>query len=345
MKILLIADPGIPVPPVGYGGIERMVYILAKTYTEMGHSVDIFAGPGSHFNEGNVFIYGKQVFPKTKKEGILDVFRAWKFLFSHISGYDLVHNFGRLAYFLPFLKKDVHKIMSYQREITASNVRNCLKLPHKKIYFTGCSQDLVNRAGLQDVCKDVHNSLVFEDFKPNIYADKEAPLMFLGRIEKVKGLHIAIDVALETGNKLWIGGNISDLPEEKKYFEEMIKPRIDNNRIIYLGTLNDEQKKNYLQQSKALLFPIEWNEPFGIVMIESMACGTPVIGFAKGSVPEVIDEDITGYIVNNANEMKEAVLKIENINRKRVYDHSCSRFDVSVIARQYLEIIINKDES
>ncbi len=229
--------------------------------------------------------------------------------------------------------------MSYQREITASNVRRSLSLPHKNLYFTGCSQDLIDRAGLKDCCSTVYNMLDFADYTLNPAVAPDAPFMFLGRIERVKGLHTAIKAVLAAGRKLWIGGNISGLAEERLYYDQEIQPLIDGERIVYLGTLNDQQKDYYLQRARALLFAIEWNEPFGIVMIESMACGTPVIGFRKGSVTEVIDPGKTGLIVDSLDEMVAAIGAIDGIDRTGCRKQAEARYDTRVVAKQYLELI------
>src|SRR5260221_5913892 len=122
--------------------------------------------------------------------------------------------------------------------------------------------------------------------------------MFLGRLDRVKGAHIAIKIAKATNNYLILAGNIYHTPDNLAYFKSEIEPQIDNEQIKYVGPLNDLEKNNYLRQAKALLFPIEWDEPFGMVMVESMACGTPVIAFKRGSVPEVVENGISGFIVN-----------------------------------------------
>ena len=167
---------------------------------------------------------------------------------------------------------------------------------------------------------------------------EDAPLMFLGRIERVKGCHTAIKVALETGNKLLIGGNISPLEDERKYFEEEISPLIDGTQIVFLGPLNDEEKNAYLGESKALLFPIEWDEPFGMVMVEAMACGTPVIAFRKGSVQEVISHDKTGFIVDNCEQMKERICSIQKLNRTEIRLVSEKKYRVQLLALEYLNL-------
>ena len=228
--------------------------------------------------------------------------------------------------------------MTYGREISSRNIKLINKLPKKNLVFTGCSKDLISRVHAGGRWEAVYNAIEFEKFTLQEQVAAEAPLMFLGRIEKVKGAHTAIQVAKATGHQLILAGNISPLANERKYFEQEIKPHIDDEHIRYVGAVTDEQKNSWLGQAKALLFPIEWNEPFGIVMIEAMACGTPVIGFKKGSVPEVIDEGITGNIVENETGMMAAITKIDSINRKLCRDHARERFDVQKIAGHYLSL-------
>src|SRR6202008_2613586 len=116
-----------------------------------------------------------------------------------------------------------------------------------------------------------------------------------------------------------------------------IEPQIDSTRIIYSGPLNDAQKNKYLGEAKALLFPIEWEEPFGLVMIEAMACGTPVIAFGRGSVPEVIDEGVSGFMVNTIDEAVHAIEKLGSIDRSAVRSRFETRFTVERMARDYVE--------
>ena len=168
--------------------------------------------------------------------------------------------------------------------------------------------------------------------------NEASPLMFLGRLDKVKGLHTAITAALKTNHKLIIGGNIPTTDDNYQYYKTEIEPLFDNEQIVYVGELNDEEKNRYLRQSKALLFPIEWEEPFGIVMVEAMACGTPVIGFKRGAVPEVVDEGITGYIVNDLEGMINAINRIDKIDRLKCRERAEERFGSAKIAKDYLNI-------
>ncbi len=337
MRILLIMDPGIPVPPLLYGGIERIVYMLANEYTKSGHEVTLLAGPGSYCN-GETVTFGKNSNDPSDLDWYQNILYVWRYLLKHKGEFDLIHNFGRLLYLVPVLNNPVKKIMSYQREVSPNGIRAVTLLPHKNITFTACSDNCAATGKGIGTWRTVYNCVDFTQYDFNADVDESSPLMFLGRLDKVKGLHTAINAALKTNNKLFIGGNIPTTDDNYQYYKTQIEPLFDNEQIIYLGPLNDEEKNKYLRQSKAFLFPIEWEEPFGIVMVEAMACGTPVIGFNRGAVPEVVEENITGNIVTNLDEMINAINNIQYINRLKCRERADERFNAAKIANDYLSI-------
>lgn len=338
MRILLIMDPGIPVPPQLYGGHERLVYLFAEEYSRLGHEVTLLAGPDSQCS-GQVVTFGINEFTRSKTQLNREVIFVWKYLFRNHKNFDLVHNFGRLIYLLPILNKQVNKLMTYGRPVSRRGIRIFNSLPNKNLIFTACSNYCVSTGNIAGTWKTVYNAIDFSSYTLNSTMPADAPLMFLGRLDRVKGVHTAIKVAKATNNNLIIAGNISHTPDNYHYFKTEIEPCIDNVQIKYVGALNDVEKNTYLQQAKALLFPIEWDEPFGIVMIEAMACGTPVIAFNRGSVPEVIDENITGVIVNTTDEMISAVSHAALINRMTCHKHAREKFDVKKVANDYLKLI------
>lgn len=339
MRILLVMDPGILVPPKGYGGHERLVYMFAKEYKRLGHEVHLLVTEGSAVEGCKVHPFGKEGFPPGKWQFRMAIPEAWKFLWKHRNKFDVIHNFGRLAYLLPVINHPVKKIMTYGRQIDAKNIYWFNKFPVKNIVFTAPSNDCVSTGNVAGNWFTVYNAIDFSSYILVTNLSTDAPLIFLSRLEKVKGCHIAIEVAKATGNKLIIAGNISPLEEEQQYFKQEIEPHIDGDQIQYVGTVNDEQKNKYLGMAKAMLFPIDVREAFGMVMAEAMACGTPVIGFAKGAVPEVIENGITGFVVTNKEEMIDKVKLIETINRKTCRESAESRFDVKVVAQKYLSIV------
>jgi glycosyltransferase involved in cell wall biosynthesis len=337
MRILLIMDPGIPVPPVYYGGIERIVYLLANEYQALGHEVTLLAGPGSHC-AGKTITFGENSSARPTLDIYREIMFVWKYLRLNRKNFDLIHNFGRLMYLLPIANSAVKKIMSYQRQVTVGGIKIMTRIPNRNLLFTACSEYCVSTGNIAGKWQAIYNTIDFSSYNLNATINTDAPLIFLGRLDKIKGAHTAIAVAKATNNKLIIAGNKPGTSDNLAYFKDELEPLFDGEQIRYIGAIDDQQKNDYLGKAKALLFPIEWDEPFGIVMIEAMACGTPVIGFKRGAVPEVVNDGITGYIVNNTDEMIAAVNKIDNLSRQECHDIAMGRFNIHKIAEQYLSI-------
>ncbi|WP_443944229.1 glycosyltransferase family 4 protein [Pedobacter sp. AW1-32] len=332
MKIAITADPEIPVPPLHYGGIERIIALLVDGYIKMGHEVTLFANKDSVTAATLIPYQGKT------SHRFLDILKNAVLINSHLfpNKYDIIHSFGRLLYIIPQLPRPIPKLMSYQREPTLSQIKKASWISAKNtLAFTGCSgyisKQILPIAPSYPIFNGVN--LQIYDFKPEIDAD--APLIFLGRIEPIKGTHIAIDVALATGKKLIIAGNVPS--KYQNYFNTQIKPKL-NDQISYIGPVNDEQKNKLLGQTLAFLMPIEWDEPFGIVMAEAMACGTPVIAFNRGSVPEVVINGRNGYRCNTIEEMITCVKKVDQIDRNVVRRDAERRFSAKVIVEEYLTL-------
>lgn len=338
MRILLIMDPGIPVPPPLYGGHERLVYLFAEEYIRLGHQVTILAGPDSHCS-GETVSFGINDLERPDRQRQKEMLFVWKYLAKNKKNFDLIHNFGRLVYLLPVLNSRVKKIMTYGRPVSTRGIKFFTSLPNRNLIFTACSNYCVSTGNVAGNWKTVYNAIDFSQYQLRESVDNNAPLMFLGRLDRIKGVHTAIQVAKQTGDKLIIGGNVSHTADNYEYFKTEIEPQIDGEQIVYLGPLNDEAKNQYLGQSKALLFPIEWDEPFGMVMTEAMACGTPVIAFRRGSTPEVINEGISGFITGNPEEMIDAIKSISAIDRSDCRKIAEERFDVKKVAGDYLSLL------
>lgn len=182
----------------------------------------------------------------------------------------------------------------------------------------------------------VYNGIDSETFA---FSDSnEDYLMFAGRMVTEKGAKEAVQVALQTGKRLIITGNV--LPSSQWYFDEHIKPYLSD-KVLYLGMIDKDQMVKYYQKALALLVPIQWEEPFGLTMAEAMACGTPVIAFRRGSVPEVIEDTKTGFIVDNTSSMVEAVEKINTISRQRCRKHVENNFSLDHMIDGYEKVLRN----
>jgi glycosyltransferase involved in cell wall biosynthesis len=182
----------------------------------------------------------------------------------------------------------------------------------------------------------VHHGINLNQYR--LIEDKQNYLSFIGRIAPLKGTHIAIDVAKRTGIPLKIAGDVQPLNQE--YFERKIEPEIDGKLIQYIGPANLKTKNELLGNSKAMLFPIQWNEPFGLVMLEAMACGTPVLAMPGGSVPEVVAPGISGYICRSAKEMAKHAQTLA-LNPIAVRKQVEEQFSTSRMAKGYLDVYEN----
>lgn len=338
MKILLLMDPFIPVPPVHYGGIERVVYDIACEYAALGHEVTLIAGPNSK-SPGKLIIYGFNADTQSVKINYRLLKDVTQILFKEIKAHDVIHNFGRLAWMFPIAWSKIRKVQTYMRYITPSNIKRLNRFGVRNITYTGVS-DAIVKTGISGGgdWKTVYNCAPVEQFTfvPEVPAD--APLVFLGRLERCKGAHTAIEVARLTGRNLIIAGNISPLKEEQEYFEKELKPQFNNSNIKFIGVVDNQQKNTLLGNAAAMLLPVEWFEPFPIVLPESYACGTPILAFPGGGVPEGIFEGSSGYLSKTAEEMASQVSLIPGLSRKFCRDTAVERYSKSRIANDYLQI-------
>ena len=309
MRIALTADPELPVPPKHYGGIERIVDMLARGLEARGHSVTLFAHPESS-SAGRLVSW-----PGASSVSVGDTMRNASTLAQWVmrNPVDIVHSFSRIAYLTPILPFGLPKLMTYQRAISSRSVRLGHALSRGTLAFTAISEWMMQHVKHIGRWSMIPNGVPLDAYTFRATAAPDAPLVFLGRIEEIKGPHLAIEIARRSGRRLIIAGNIPD--EKRDWVETHVLPYVDGDRVRYIGPVDDKQKNALLGEAAAFLMPILWEEPFGIVMAEAMACGTPVIGFARGSVPEIVDQGRTGLVCNNTEEMITAVKHVSCIDR------------------------------
>lgn len=334
MRIALTVDPEIPVPPALYGGIERIVDMLVRGLVERGHEVTLFAHPESQVP------CRLEPYPGRRSQSTGDLLRNMWLVSSRVRqrGYDVVHSFGRLAYLLPILPLRIPKLMSYQRSITPRSVVWGERLARGTLHFSGLSRHIIKAYAGRENWHVVYNGVPAASYRFREEVGADAPLMFLGRVVEIKGAHLAIQVAQRSGRALVIAGNVPDAPKHQQYFEERIAPYVDGKRIQYVGPVTDMLKNELLGQAAALLMPVLWEEPFGIVMAEALACGTPVIGLNRGAIPEVVAHSVTGFVCESVEEMVAAVGRIKEIERKRCRQIMEERFSDRAIVDAYANL-------
>lgn len=336
MRILLTADPELPVPPQLYGGIERIIDLLVKALQARGHTVGLVAHADSTAPAHSFFAW-----KGTRSQHNPDTLQNTLVLWSAVRQFqpDLLHSFSRVLYLLPLLRSPLPKIMSYQRNPSAHTTRWGTRLAGTSLTFTGCS-DYICGVGRKAGGRwhTVHNCVELEkyDFQPSVADD--APLVFLSRIEQIKGAHTAIAAARQTGRRLLIAGNHGTTGAAGRYWREAIEPHLGKDGIEYVGTVNDAQKNQLLGQAAAMIVPIEWEEPFGIVFAEALACGTPVISCPRGALPEIVRPGIDGYLVTNLEDACAAIDRLPQLDRHRCRQRAETCFSASVVVDRYEQL-------
>ena len=339
MRIAITADPYLPVPPTLYGGIERVIDLLVRELVTRGHEVTLIAHPESR-TPARLVAYGRPPhlgWPARAAE-LAQVGAA---LWTARHNVDVVHSFGRLAALLPVLPlRRLPKVQSYQRDgVPWTSVRRAMRLARGSLAFTGCSKSVYRAApanrSVGGEWRTIFNGVDVGRYVCRLSVAPDAPLMFLGRLDPIKGAHHAIAIARASGRRLIIAGNQVTTGPDTGYFNARIAPHLDGDRVQYVGPVDDAAKNTWLGTAAALLMPIEWEEPFGIVMAEACACGTPVVAFARGSVPEVVREGVNGFACRTIEEAVAAVTNLPAIDRAGVRADCEARFSSRVIVDQY----------
>jgi glycosyltransferase involved in cell wall biosynthesis len=341
VRVALTVDPNIPVPPAGYGGIERIVDFLARGLVARGHEVTLLAHPDSD-TAGRLVPYGVPphvgIVPRVR-----ELAQVGGYVFRHRKEFDLVHSFGRLAALVPILPDRVlPKLQSYQRDsVPWGSVATAVRLAGPSVRFTGCSTSVYRERPAGPFGGQWHTVFNGADLRKYVatpIVDADAPLVFLGRLAAFKGPQHAIAIAQAAGRRLILAGPRE--PNDNGFFDRSIAPAVGRHpeTMTWIGELDDAGKNTLLGGAAALLMPIEWEEPFGIVMAEALACGTPVIGFARGSVPEVVRDGVNGFVVKDVAGAVAAVGRLGAIDRRAVRADCEARFSDRAIVEAYLAV-------
>jgi glycosyltransferase involved in cell wall biosynthesis len=229
--------------------------------------------------------------------------------------------------------------MTYERKPTPRTVRRASRLAGPTLTFTGCS-DAICREGRRaaGTWQTVHNGVDLSHYTFQPETASGAPLLFLSRIERLKGAHTAIAAAKKAGRSLILAGNHGDSGEEGRYWAEEIVPHLGKDGIDYIGPLDDAQKNLRLGKAAALLVPIEWEEPFGIVFAEALACGTPIISCPRGALPEIVRSGTDGFLVNGVDEAAQAIRRLPEIRRADCRRRAEDSFSSDRMVDGYLKV-------
>src|SRR3982075_138709 len=332
MRIAQVAPLAESVPPKLYGGTERVVAWLVDELVSFGHEVTLFASGDSKTSAQLHAVWPRALrLGRPRTDPMVAMAALLEALARHATEFDVIHTHidwlhlpllsrlgvpfmttchGRMD--LPGFSDVVHRFPDAPFVSISDNQR----LPLDEANWLGT----------------VYHGLPADLFRPSF--EPGSYLAFLGRLTAEKGPEAAIRIARAVKMPLRIAAKVPR--GERNYFKEKLEPQIDGEQIQLTGEVNDETKRQFLAGAAALLFPIDWPEPFGLVMIEAMACGTPVIAFKPGSVPEVIDDGLTGFVVSGEAEAIQAVRRLGELDRQRVRLHFEKRFTATRMAQDYV---------
>ena len=335
MKIAQIAPLYEAVPPKLYGGTERVVAHLCDALVDQGHETVLFSSADAKTRA--------ELAPVRDQAIRLDPAPLKSDLAAHMSMLAEVrrraHEFDVLHFHVDMIHFPFFEAIAGRTLTTLHGRLDMKDLPG--VYKTWRQYPLVSISNDQRRYLPDANwaGTVYHGMDPELYrfsARSEGYLAFLGRISPEKRPDRAIAIAKRLGRRLKIAAKVD--AADANYFRNEIEPLLDHPLIEFIGEIGDAQKSEFLGGAEALLFPIDWPEPFGLVMIEAMACGTPVVGYARGSAPEVIESGVTGFAVNNEDEAVAAVHEALLLNRREIRRRFERRFSATAMARGYLDI-------
>jgi glycosyltransferase involved in cell wall biosynthesis len=335
MKIAQVVPVHLPVPPVGYGGIERVVASLTDELVAMGHDVTVFASGDSTVRAKlEPLCRRAAIFSPEPREPEGCHLAAMEKIVRRSSEFDLWHfHFNYLH--LPFLRRhpELRGLTTLHIRLDTEDVRQAIE-EYRELPFVSISD--AQRSAVRGVnwLGTVHNGIDVRLYRAELTPGRY--LAFLGRFSREKGLHTAWQIARRAGMELVVAGSFDS--EQSEYTRDVVRPILESPNVRFLGEVGDRGKQELLAGAYATLFPIEWPEPFGLVMIESLACGTPVIAPPLGAVPEVLRDGETGFLAASLEDALGALRRIPRLSRKRCREEFEKRFSSRAMGLGYARV-------
>jgi glycosyltransferase involved in cell wall biosynthesis len=330
MRIAVIAPPWAPVPPALYGGTEQVVHSQVVGFERAGHEVMLFTT-----GDSTCPVPRRHLLPTSEGQRIGQVVPELRHVLSAyeaVEGYDVVHDHTMAGPVYGECRPDLRVVTTSHGPLDGE-LADLYRRVAPRVPLIAISHAQRRPAPDIPVAAVIHHGVDQADFPLGQGGDY---CLFLGRMAPDKGAHRAIAAARQAGVPLVLAGKMRE-PPEQLFFERRVAPLLGDD-TPYLGEVSHEEKLRLLAGARATLFPIRWNEPFGLVMLESLACGTPVIAFAEGAAPEVIADGETGLLCGDESEMAEAILKADAIERRACRAAVEGYFSVDRMVAQHLEL-------
>jgi glycosyltransferase involved in cell wall biosynthesis len=335
-RIAVLAPPWITVPPAAYGGIEAVVALLCDELVARGHEVTLFAAPGSH-SRAEVRSPLQDAAPRQIGSALheSDHVAATLDEIDHAAErgepYDVIHDHSGFTALAMATRIRTPVVHTAHGPIAGETARFYERHGHKaRLVAINRVQFAPARGGTRPAAV-IPNPIAVDEWP--LRNEKEQFLLWVGRMDPTKGAHRAIAVARSCGRPLLLAGPVQDGQEE--YFHTHVEPEIDGSQIEFLGEVGGARRKELFARARAFLMPIRWPEPFGMVMIEALACGTPVLAFPEGAASEIVIDGVNGFHAADEQEMGRALARLHTIDPRRCRESVASRYDVTSVARRY----------
>ena len=338
-NIAMLAPPWIPIPPPGYGGIEHVVDLLCDGLVKLGHHVTLFAAPGSRstasVHEVLTSSYpddiGQALYESDHVSRVLDVVDE---MAEKGKPFDVLHDHCGFTTVAMADRMSTPLIHTLHGPFTADT--SAFYRQHGDRAWLVAISEAQRASAPADVrvAGVVPNPVDVEDWP--FTSEKQDYAFWLGRFEDFKGAHRAIAAAQQAHIPLVIAGPVQ--PGQEEYFQREIEPHLDNEWVRYVGEVGGDEKKELFSNARTVLMPITWNEPFGMVMVEAMACGTPVIAFAQGAATEIVQDRVNGYLVDDVESMAAAIADLDQIDPAACRESVAKRFTPEIVAKAYVDI-------
>ena len=334
MRIAQVAPLIESVPPKHYGGTERIVSYLTEELVRAGHEVTLFASGDSITNARLIAPFQRSV---RKNDRCKDPMAREVVLMDHVVEH--AHEFDVIHFHTGYLHFAVSRYLPVPHITTLHGRLDIPDLVAVYDRFRDIPLNSISNAQRAPITWANWQATVYHGLPKDLfrfYPDRGDYLAFLGRISPEKGIECAIEIAKRVGMPLKIAAKVDRA--DRRYFKRAVEPLLNQSGLEWIGEISDEEKNKFLGNAYALLFPIDWPEPFGLVMIEAMACGTPVIAYRAGSVPEVMEDRVTGFVVTEVDAAVEAVRRVPALRREACRKVFEKRFTATRMANDYLRV-------
>jgi len=358
MRIAHIAPPWISIPPRNYGGTEHVIATLVEEQIAQGHDVTLFAPEDAKTSATQIAFFPRSLFAcdvpwQAHLKAYYHLHKSVDYLKEHVQDFDILHTHLSSAadmYLFPLTAAlPLPQVTTLHGQFPFDRITTEWQGDADRYYMEWLSR--IPLVAISEHARRfeqekfplnfidvVYHGVDLKDFAPPSTAPEDF-FLWVGRLTFEKGAHLAIEAARKAGVPLILAGILDqNIPDVQRYFQERIEPEIDGRQITYIGPVSPHERNDLLHRARGLLNPILWEEPFGMVMIEAMAAGCPVIAFRRGAAEEIIASGKVGFLVNNVAEMVESMQKIDTIDRTLVRRSIETHFSAQIMAENYTRV-------